>query len=172
MDQQTPETLESSRTAIGEEPSSCPWHGKHVLRTTLDADDELVFSKHKRVVARYSTSATGIRELRRYYGEKEVLFDEPQLFAFGEALAKHARFVAGTATTWGAGYNWPQVQALLEQLLNEDILQHANSNRSDPVPAHGPVLSPLPPAPSVVPRDWFECEAITGELTDRVLSKY
>ena len=167
MDQQTPETLESSCTAIGEESSRCPWHAKQVQHTSLDADDELVFSQHKRIVTRYSTSATGVRELRLYYGEKEVLFDEPQLFTFGEQLAQHARFVAGTAATWGEGYDWPAVQALLEQLLDAGILHYASSNKSELVPAHGPVLSPLPPAPSVVPRDWFECEAITGELTDR-----
>jgi hypothetical protein len=135
----------------------------------LDADDELVFPKHKRVVTQYSTDASGAAELHLYYGEKEISFHEPGLFAFGEKLAKQSRFVARTATTWGEGYDWPRVRELLEQLIEEGILRHVDTNESGPNSTHGACPSPLPPPYVTLPRTWFECEAITRELTGHPL---
>ncbi|MGH2396626.1 MAG: hypothetical protein ACRDFW_06490 [bacterium] len=91
------------------------------------------------------------------------------MFAFGETLAKQSRFVARTATTWGNGYDWPRVQELLEQLIEEGILRHVNGNEPGPISTHGACLSPLPPAHGTVPRTWFECEAITREVTGHPL---
>ncbi|MGH8652751.1 MAG: hypothetical protein ACREYE_11550 [Gammaproteobacteria bacterium] len=163
------ERMESSSEASGQEDSGCPLQALYRQWTLLDADDELVFPKHKCEVTQYSTDASGAVELHLYYGEKEISFDEPELFAFGEGLAKHSRFVARTATTWGEGYDWPRVRELLEQLIEEGILRHADANESGPISAHRACPSPLPPAHSTVPRTWFECEAITRELTGHFL---
>jgi len=165
MNELATEEMESSKEPIGQEASGCPLQTMQTQRTVLDADDELVFPKHRRVVTQYSTDASGAAELHLYYGDKEISFDEPGLFAFGEGLAKQSRFVAGTATTWGEGYDWPRVRELLEQLIEEGILQHADANESGPISTHGPRPSPLPAAENTVPRTWFECEAITRELT-------
>jgi hypothetical protein len=169
MNELTIEEIKSSKAAIRQEVFGCPAHAMHTQRIVLDADDELVFPKHKRVVTQYSTDAAGVTELHLYYGEKEISFDEPGLFAFGEGLAKHPRFVAGSATTWGEGYDWPRVRELLEQLIEEGILRRADANESGPISTHGACPSPLPPAHSTVPRTWFECEAITRELTGHPL---
>lgn len=108
------------------------------------------------------------RVLNIYYRDKEISFDEPELFAFGETLAKQTCFRAGDATGWGYGYGWDQVLPLLEQLLDAGILERSNrpasarniaQNRSCP--------SPLAPAESRRPRNWDECAAITRELTGR-----
>jgi hypothetical protein len=148
----------------------CPMNAIHPERPTLAADDELVFPHHKRVVAQYATDASGGRELHLYYGEKEISFDEPELFAFGEGLARYERFFARDAVAWGTGYEWPRIRALLEQLLDEGILRRVDAHTSDAVSPHpGPRPSPLPPAESAVPRTWFECEAITRELTGHPL---
>jgi hypothetical protein len=164
------EVMESSNEASGQEASGCPMHAMRTQRTLLDADDELVFPKHRRVFTSYSTGAAGVTELHLYYGEKEILFDEPELFAFGEGLVKQSRFVARTATTWGEGYDWPRVRELLEQLIEKGILRRADANASSPISKHnGACLSPLPPAHSTLPRTWFECEAITRELTGEPL---
>jgi hypothetical protein len=148
----------------------CPMYAIHAVRPALAADDELVFPHHKRVVVQYSTEASGSHALHLYYGEKELTFDEPELFAFGEGLARCERFFARDATAWGSGYAWPRIRALLEQLLDEGILRRVDAQMSDAVSApYGPRPSPLPPAESAVPRTWFECEAITRELTGRPL---
>ena len=169
MNELATEVMESSNEPIGQEASGCPLQTMHTQRTVLDADDELVFPKHKRVVTQYSTDASGAAELHLYYGDKEISFDEPGLFGFGEGLAKHSRFVARTATTWGEGYDWPRVRELLEQLIEEGILRHVDANESGPISTYGACPSPLPPAHGTVPRTWFECEAITRELTGHPL---
>jgi hypothetical protein len=169
MNEMAIEEMESSTDPIRQEASGCPLQTMHTQRTVLDADDELFFTKHKRVVTQYTTDASGVTELHLYYGEKEILFDEPELFAFGEGLAKYSRFVARTATTWGEGYDWPHVRELLERLLEEDILRRADANESGPVSTDGACPSPLPPAPGTLPRTWCECEAIARELTSHPL---
>jgi hypothetical protein len=154
------EPIIASMEASGSDTATCP------MRAVLEADDELVFLQHKRLVMQYATDVSGGTELHLYCDEKEISFDEPELFAFGEGLAKHARFVARTATTWGEGYDWPQVRELLEQLLAEGILQYADADESTPTAAQNVLQpSPLPAAHSTVPRTWFECAAITRELT-------
>jgi hypothetical protein len=167
MDEPTVEGMESSIEAIPQEASGCPVDAMHTQHVSVEPDDVLLLPHHKRVVTAYSTNAGGEPALHIYYGEKEILFDEPALFAFGEGLAAQARFVAKTATTWGEGYAWPRVQALLEQLLAEGILRRASTNASESMPHHGVWPSPLPPARTMVPRTWFDCEAITRELTGR-----
>src|SRR5215471_5335343 len=153
-------SMESSHTAKGLDIPSCPMQAMQVPPPVLEADDELVFPQLKRVVTRYATDASGAPALHLYYGQKEIVFDEPELFAFGEGLAKQSRFIAKTAVTWGEGYDWPRVRDLLAQLLDEGILRHASANEAENGPPHGARPSPLPPAQTVVARTWFECEAI------------
>lgn len=151
-------------------PSGCPLENSHGQKTTLDASDELVLFQHKRVISQYSTDEAGITELHLYYGDKEICFDDPELFAFGEGLIQQPRFKAGTATTWGEGYDWPRVQELLEQLIDEGILQRAQESKFEQTSSReGAQLSPLPPAQNTTPRTWFECEEITRELTGQPL---
>jgi len=137
----------------------------------IEPQDQLFLPLNKRVVVQYATGDEGVRELHLYCGPKEVIFDEPELFGFGEALAKHASFIAGAAVEWTVGYDWPRVRELLEQLVAEGILLHGEE-AGEGLPG-GPEgkdqPSPLPPAPSDRPRTWDECEAITRELTGRPL---
>ena len=140
------EEVKSSKDASGHAAAVCPVHDMPTARVSVDADDEIIFPKHKRVVTAYSKNTSGDMELHLYYAEKEIVFDEPELFAFGEGLAKQARFVAKSAVTWGEGYDWPRVQELLEQLLAEGILQRASTYASEDISPHGPLPSPLPPA--------------------------
>ena len=139
-------------------------------RSVLGADDALIFPMHKRVIVQYSTDTSGNRELHLYYGDKEIAFDNPELFEFGENLAKQSSFVAGAAMSWGNGYEWTHIQMLLEQLIDEGILQYAANHK--PEAAHsqeGQQPSPLPPAYTTVPRNWLGCEAITRVLTGQTL---
>jgi hypothetical protein len=163
------EEMTASEDRIGQEAQGCPMHAMHAQRRVLHPDDELVFPLHKRAVTQYAADEDGLKELRLYYGDKEISFEEA-LFSFGENLAKQARFIAGTATAWGEGYDWPRVQELLEQLLEEGILQHADRDVVDGVTASdGARPSPLPPALTTEPCTWFESASITQTLTGRPL---
>lgn len=164
------ETMQTGQETCANEVSRCPAHRCAEERPELDAADELVFPMHKRAVAQYSTDESGTVELHLYYGDKEISFDEPELFAFGESLAKSSRFIAGSAVEWGEGYDWPRVRALLEQLIEEGILRHAETEDAISVSAEDAARpSPLPPAVCRTPRTWRECADITLELTGRRL---
>lgn len=149
--------------------AQCPWHAAQGKSGDLSLHDELVLPLHKRVVSRYSTNEAGVREFRLYYGEKEILFDEPSLFAFGEGLARASRFIAESAINWGDDYDWPRVRELLQQLLDEGVLQRAEVMRPDAPADHRALLSPLPKAQTITARTWHECEAITAELMGRAV---
>src|SRR5215470_4839322 len=79
-----------------EEPSEEP-------QVRIEPHDQLFLPLNKRVVVQYAAGGDGVRELHLYCGPKEVIFDEPELFGFGETLAKHASFIAGSAVQWTVG---------------------------------------------------------------------
>jgi len=132
---------------------------------TLEPHEELVFAKHKRLVAEYSAGESGKRELHLNYGEKQIVFDEPELFAFGESLAREPRFIAGDALRWDEHLEWPRVREMLEHLIDEQILLRA----ADAHVACSARPSLLPKAQCHTPRTWLECAAITQELTGTAL---
>ncbi len=149
--------------------NECPMNSSHTA-LQIRRDTELVFLNHKRLISQYSTNTSGTKELHLYCDEQEICFDDPDLFSFGEGLSKHDRFMAETATTWGEGYSWTRIKELLEQLLDEGILKGTSANESYTVPInHEACPSPLPPAKSLTPRHWFECESIMQELTGHPL---
>jgi hypothetical protein len=150
--------------------AACPMHRLPEQPAGLGPAEELVLAMHKRVVTQYAINEDGMTELRLYYGDKEISFDEADLFPFGEQLAKQERFSAGTAAGWGAGYAWPRIRELLEQLLDEGVLQRAADGAGEGAGAPGGECpSPLPAAPATAPRTWLEAETVTAELTGQVL---
>ncbi|PTL80712.1 hypothetical protein [Vitiosangium sp. GDMCC 1.1324] len=90
----------------------------------VDPHETLYLPMRRRFSSEYVTTPEGTRELRIFFGIKEITIDEPDLLSFGEALLKQDQFMAGSATTWSAGepYPWERVRELLEALLSEDIL--------------------------------------------------
>lgn len=112
--------------------AQCPFHQTDQAVSGLTGSEELVLPVNKRAIIQYSHDDSGTPELHIYYDDKEIAFDEPELFAFGEALAKQTLFKASSATTWGgAGYHWSQVKPLLEHLLDEGILHFADRFDND-----------------------------------------
>ncbi|MBP7659108.1 MAG: hypothetical protein KA778_03855 [Burkholderiaceae bacterium] len=133
-------------------------------------DDELVLPLQKRAVAQYAINEEGERELRLFIADKEISFDEPELFAFGENLVRQSRFTAGAALGWAAGCDWPRVSGLLLDLIDEGVLVRADEADDDAL-KHEPGVrpSPLPAAPSSRPRSWNEGGVLIHELTGRPL---
>ena len=146
----------------------CPMAVADAAPSVVSQSDELVFPKHRQTVVQYLVGETGAAELNLYYGGKEISFDEPDLFAFGETLARQARFTAGDAMAWGNGYAWPRVQDLLQQLIDEGVLTHADAAGEAATSSAGTIQpSPLPPATCPIARSWDDCEAITEDLAGR-----
>lgn len=161
--------------------SECPWHGhaqgeadaaRASKRASLQPEDALRLPTPKRLVVQYAEDPDGSRELTLYHEQVEISFDEPDMFAFGEALAHQTRFVAGDAVAWGQGYPWDRVRDLLQQLLDAGVL--VRGDRGDelvdwedaPV---GDRPSPLTSSASVRPRQWQELPGLMTELVGRPL---
>ena len=137
----------------------------------LRPDEQLVLPRHKRVVVQYAVNEAGQRELRLFYADKEISFDEPELFTFGETLAQQSRFTAADALCWGTPGDWPRVQGLLQQLLDEGVLRLADEADDDEILVGdaGSHPSPLKPAQTDRARTWHECPGLMEELTGRPL---
>jgi len=151
-------------------PPGCPMHRSAPRQDAVSPDEDLVFIRNRRTIVQYATDSAGARELRLYYDDKEISFDEPDLFPFGEALARQTRFVAKDATEWAPGLDWARVRGLLGELVEGGVLVRAST--LPPQGASGGEAvrpSPLPPAPCPVARDWDAFEAITRELTGRAV---
>jgi hypothetical protein len=161
---------EAARISAGPGAQHCQTATVPIGATTVDYHDELFIPFHKRLVKEYVAGDTGGSELHLYYGEKEIVFDEADLFGFGEGLAQHDCFTAGTATTWSQGLDWLRVRDLLEDLIAEGIVQRRRDEIAD-TGAKGACPSRLPAAQSIRARTWLECEAIMQELTGQPLER-
>src|SRR5215210_905111 len=88
----------------------------------LHQDDELIFPLSKGAFAQYWEDEQTPRELRVFYRDKEIAFDDPSFYSFGENLIKQSRFRAGDVLEWGE-YEWPKVRQMLEDLIGADVLK-------------------------------------------------
>jgi hypothetical protein len=169
----------STVLAAPEIAAQCPMHGGQAAAAAataarrLEPTDALVLPLHKRLVVQYADNEAGQRELRLFYADKEITFDEPELFAFGEALARQSLFTAGEALQWGQPGDWPRVQGLLEQLIDAGVLRRADEADADTderiLGEAGVRPSPLAPALTDRARTWHECPGLMQELTGRPL---
>ncbi|HEX8238966.1 MAG TPA: hypothetical protein VF574_04415 [Allosphingosinicella sp.] len=91
----------------------------------LHQDDELIFPLSKGAFAQYWEDEQTPRELRVFYRDKEIAFDDPAFWSFGETLIKQTRFRAGDALQWG-DYQWPRVRQMLEDLIEAEVLKYAD----------------------------------------------
>jgi hypothetical protein len=159
-EEERPKAMGSASTTP---PASCP------VATPLVATEPLYVPHRKRLVSAYDVDAEGGRELRINYGVKEVSFDDPRFFVFGEQLVSEPSFTGEQAMTWGPGYSWDELRPLLESLVDEGVL--ARGKRVEDVRGAGPVSSRLPPSECPEPRSWSlaECEAITRDLGGRAV---
>ena len=133
----------------------------------MQPNDLLELPMAQRMVIQYRPTAEA-RELCLYYGAREISFDDPDMFAFGETLGRQTRFVAQDAIQWGSGYAWTRVSPLLDELLSAGVLRRATGEQEAAfIGADRERASPLPPAHCERPRSWREAETITYELTGR-----
>ncbi len=154
-------------------PTACPFHAAPAAAVkALAPEDWLHLPHHQRMVTQRATAEDGTPELQLFYGDKEISFDEPELFVFGETLAKQSRFQAGEALGWGQPGDWARVAGLLQTLIDEGILRHAEeADDADErvLGDAGARPSPLPPAKTESARTWHELPGLMTELAGRPL---
>ena len=98
--------------------------------TELQRSEILCIPKRRRLVHSKETGADGQALLRVFYGEKEVIFDDPELLPFGDQLLVAAHFRAEEAISWsnGAPHTWEKIRELLEALLDHEILKRVTES--------------------------------------------
>ena len=133
--------------------------------TPLTPSDELLLPLRRRLDTCYAEDQDQNLCFHLYYGEKEVVFDEPELFPFAEELVQAQRFTGEQAMAWGPGYGWERIRGLLEALVSEGVLRRASAET--PAIPKGPVQTSLPPGPAQAARTWLECESLTESLMGR-----
>ncbi len=121
--------------------------------TAVDPHEMLYLPLKRRFTREYVTTPEGTRELRLYFGFKEISFDEPELFTFGETLIQQEQFLAGSAITWSTGQplSWERVSRLLEALLESEVLSRESTK---------------PPAESDFHRGLLKTEALREAPTE------
>lgn len=92
----------------------------------LHPDDVLAVRNPAQWTCVDARDAEGRPFVEIFTGQREILFDEPDILPFGRALAKRTRFAAGDATRWagdGQSYPWEQVQDMLSALVDDGALE-------------------------------------------------
>jgi hypothetical protein len=126
----------------------------------LHQDDELLFPLSKGAFAQFWEDEETPRELRVYYRDKEIAFDDPAFYSFGENLIKQSRFRAGDALQWG-DYEWPRVREMLQDLIEAGVLKYADEVEDVPAALrHEERETLLMPAKIDYGKTWDEAEEI------------
>ncbi len=135
----------------------------------LHQDDELLFPMSKGAFSQYWEDEQTPRELRVYFRDKEIAFDDPAFYSFGETLIKQSRFRAGDALQWGE-YEWPKVRQMLEDLIEAEVLQYADEVTDVPAALrHEERETLLMPARMDDGKTWDDCEEIMTLISGRPL---
>ncbi|MBV8686623.1 MAG: hypothetical protein JOZ90_12010 [Alphaproteobacteria bacterium] len=136
---------------------------------TLDLDDELLFPLSKAAVAQYWEDEDTPRELRIFYRQHEISFDDPAQWPFGETLIKHSRFRAGDAAGWVEG-GWQQVAPLLQGLIEAGILHYADEEVALPLTLrHEEKQTLLDPARVDHGKTWDDAEEVIARISGEPL---
>ena len=140
----------------------------------LQRSEVLCVPKRRKLAHSKLTSAEGQEVLHLFYGEKEIIFDEPELVPFGDKLLEAERFRAEEAMAWSSGepHAWERVRELLEALLAEEILKRvAEANATPRAQTFPATLGP--PREAQEPRTFSahhdRCPVLTKEAFGRAI---
>jgi hypothetical protein len=93
----------------------------------LQPSEVLFIPKRKRLTHSRFKNDDGQEILHLFYGEVELIFDEPDVAPVGEKLIEVERFRADEAMAWsnGAPHAWVMIRDLLQALIDQNVLKRA-----------------------------------------------
>ena len=96
----------------------------------LQPSEVLCIPKRKRLTHGRFKDEDGREILHLFYGEIELVFDEPDVAPLGEKLMAVERFRAEEAMAWsdGAPHAWDKVRDLLQALLDQNVLKRISES--------------------------------------------
>jgi hypothetical protein len=92
--------------------------------TELQPNEVLYIPKRKRMTHARLKAEDGQDVLHVFYGETELIFDEPHIAPLGEKLLEVEQFRAEDAMAWSnaAPHSWETIRELLQALLDQKVL--------------------------------------------------
>ncbi|MEO8550814.1 MAG: hypothetical protein ABI678_12600, partial [Kofleriaceae bacterium] len=92
--------------------------------TELQPTEVLYIPKRKRMTHARLKAEDGQDVLHVFYGDTELIFDEPDIAPVGEKLLEVEQFRAEDAMTWSnaAPHSWETIRELLQALLDQKVL--------------------------------------------------
>jgi hypothetical protein len=96
----------------------------------LQPSEVLCIPKRKRLTHGRFKNEEGQEVLHLFYGEVELIFDEPDIAPVGEKLISVERFRAEEAMSWssGAPHEWEKIRDLLQALIDQDVLKRTSES--------------------------------------------
>jgi hypothetical protein len=91
----------------------------------LQPSEVLFIPKRRRLTHSRIKSDEGQEILHLFYGEIELIFDEPDVAPVGEKLMEVEKFRADEAMAWSneAPHSWEKIRELLQALLDQQVLK-------------------------------------------------
>jgi hypothetical protein len=91
----------------------------------LEPSEVLCIPKRRRLTHSRLKNEDGQEILHLFYGEVELIFDEPDVAPLGEKLMVVEQFRADEAMTWSnaAPHTWEKIRDLLQALLDQQVLK-------------------------------------------------
>lgn len=137
----------------------------------LQPSEVLCIPKRRRLTHTRFKNEEGQDVLHLFYGEVEIIFDEPDLAPVGEKLLELERFRADEARTWSnaAPHEWEKIRELLQALIDQRVLKRYSEEPAD-VNASFPQrlgLAPVDREPRTFSAHDNRCPAITEEAFGR-----
>src|SRR3954466_6781346 len=98
--------------------------------TELQPSEVLFIPKRKRLTHSRLKNEQGQEVLHLFYGEVELIFDEPDVAPLGEKLIEIERFRAEEAMAWSnaAPHDWEKIRDLLQALLDQNVLKRVSES--------------------------------------------
>jgi len=95
---------------------------------TLKPNEVLYIPKRRRLTHDRFKAEDGQEVLHLFYGEVELIFDEPDIASVGQKLLEVEQFRAEDAMTWssGAPHSWDKIRDLLEALIEQQVLSRVS----------------------------------------------
>ena len=137
----------------------------------LQPSEVLCIPKRKRLTHSRIKNEEGQEVLHLFYGEIELIFDEPDIAPVGEKLMEVERFRAEEAMAWSnvAPHEWEKIRDLLQGLIDHQVLKRiseAPAGAAEAFPARLG-LAPEGREPQIFSANDDRCPALTEEAFGR-----
>lgn len=97
----------------------------------LQSSEVLCIPKRRRMTQSRIKNEEGQEILHLFYGEVELIFDEPDIAPFGEKLMEVERFSGDEVVSWTSNSDWERIRELLQALIDQQVLKRYSEGAAE-----------------------------------------